>query len=264
MRALGFLLALCALLPVAALGQSPAPWTVFSLEKAQAYRCVRAPAPVVVDGKLGEAEWRGAQPIEGFIVPPSMDWIRFGMAPNGRATSQTQARLMWDDRYLYFAAEMQDRDLYCVTKREHDAPFGADDIIELFLKPSDDQPWYWELHIVPSGGTRDYFYARRGAGGEARWKKYDSGLQASVTRVGTFDNWEDRDSKWVAEMRVPWSAFSRWGNLPRPGDTWRFMVSRYDYSVHLEDGVELSAAAPLPWANFHLFEYYPYLVFCEP
>ncbi|MBU0609341.1 MAG: carbohydrate-binding family 9-like protein [Armatimonadetes bacterium] len=245
-----------------ALAQAPPPWgDPFSLEKSAAYQCVRAEKAITIDGKLDETAWAAAQQIEHFMVPPGMDWISFQMTRARRARSLTRAKLMWDDKYLYLGAEMEDRDITCVTPKGHDLPFGADDIVELFIKPSDEQPWYWEIHIVPSGGTRDYCYARRGAGSDKRWMPYESGMKAAVTLSGTFDDWTDRDNEWIAEMRLPWSAFDKWGGKPRVGDCWRFMVSRYDYSVHLEDGRELSAAAPLPWANFHLFEYYPYLTF---
>ena len=90
---------------------------------------------------------------------------------------------------------------------------------------------------------------------------YESGLRARVSLQGTLDDWTDRDTRWVAEMRVPWSAFARMGGRTYPGALWRFLVSRYDYSVHLPDGCELSAAAPLPLQAYHLFEYYPYLRF---
>lgn len=259
---LRFVLSGLAVLAAVTLAHAAPSWSEpFSTDKDKAYECHRATTPPVVDGKLDDPAWAQAVEIENFVVPPKMDWTRFAMTRARRATSRAHAWLLWDDQFLYFAAELEDRDLYCVTGPGHDNPFNVDDIAELFLKPSDESPCYWELHVVPTGGTRDYFYARRGAGGEKRWMKYDSGMFARVTLYGTLDNWEDRDNKWVVEMRVPWSAFERWGGKPKVGDLWRFMVSRYDYSVHLEEGCELSAAAPLPWANFHLFEYYPYLRF---
>ena len=235
----------------------------FSLDKTAAYPCQWAAQAPVLDGKLDDPAWAQAVVIEGVIVPPKLTWPDLVMTKPRPATSQSHARLLWDAKYLYFAAEWEDRDIYCVSKPLHDIPFGVDDIAELFVKPKDELPYYWELHVVPSGGTRDYFYARRGAGGEARWLKYDSGLEAKVTVQGTFDDWSDRDNKWLVEMRVPWAAFAQMGGQPQPGDLWRFLVSRYDYSVHLEDGVELSAAAPLTWANFHEYESYPYLRFVK-
>jgi hypothetical protein len=256
------LLLLLILAPAIVLADDLPAWTgPFSTDKASAYTCVRAEKPIVLDGRLDDAAWAQAQVIEGLVVPPKVDWAQFGMTRPRAATSQSHVRLMWDDRYLYLGAELEDRDLYASTPPGHDSSFGTDDLIELFLKPADDKPWYWELHLAPSGGTRDYFYARRGAGGEGRWKIYDSGMEAKVSLVGTFDDWDDRDTKWTSEIRIPWSAFDRWGGKPAPGDMWRFLLSRYDYSVHLEDGREISAAAPLPWGDFHAHEYYPYLTF---
>jgi hypothetical protein len=226
-----------------------------------AYLCVRAMQPIVLDGKLDDPAWGRATVIEHLVVPPYMDSVAGAMTKPTRALSTTRVRLAWDEEYLYVGGELADQDLYCETPEGHDAPFGTDDILELFVKPSDALPYYWELHVVPSGGTRDYFYARRSAGGNQRWIPYDSGMAARVTLQGTLDDWTDRDTGWTAEMRIPWSAFAQMGGQPRVGTRWRFLVSRYDYSVHLPEGCELSAAAPLPLQSYHLYEYYPYLRF---
>lgn len=239
-----------------------APWSgPFTTDRSKAYPCVRAEGPVVIDGALQEPAWQRATVIEGFIVPPRMDPVAGAMTKAVPALSQTHARLMWDDEHLYLGAELDDQDIYCVTPDRHDAGFSTDDIVELFLKPSDALPYYWEFHVVPSGGTRDYFYARRNAGGDSRWKVYESGMQARVSLRGSLNHWADRDTGWVAEVRIPWAAFAQMGGKPRPGAMWRFLVSRYDYSVHLPDGCELSAAAALPIQSYHLYEYYPYLRF---
>lgn len=239
------------------------PWgPPFSLEKSKAYRCVRAQGPIVLDGRLDEPSWARAQRIEGFIIPPSMDWVTFSMKPAVPANSDAVVRLMWDDKFLYFGAEVYDRDIYA-THSGHDEPFGNDDLVELFVKPSRKLPYYWEFHMMPSGGTRDYFYARRGAGGADRWLPYESGMKMKARVIGTLNNWQDRDQKWIVEMKIPWSAFARWGGRPKVGDYWNFLVARYDYSVYLKAGLEHSAAAPLPYLSYHLFEYYPYLTFVE-
>ena len=112
------------------------------------------------------------------------------------------------------------------------------------------------------GATRDYFYARRGAGPDERWMPYDSGMKAAVRLDGTLNHWEDRDHGWTAEVAIPWLAFEKTGGGPKPGDCWTFMVSRYDYSVYQEEGLELSATSVLPSPSYHLHEYYRDLLFC--
>jgi len=259
--------AVCALLSLSAMswaqtGASGAVWTApFTVGEAGAYACARAQSPIKIDGRVDEPAWVAAQRIEGLIVPPNVIWERLTLSDPAPAKSRTTARLLWDDNHLYFSAQLVDRDIYATHEKEHDPPFGGDDIMELFVKPSPAIPYYWEFHVIPTGGTRDYFYARRGAGGDSRWRPYDSGMVAAATVSGTINNWEDHDQRWTVEMAVPWEAFRRMGGRPKAGDVWTFLVSRYNYSVHLQEGLEFSAAAPLPRAAFHLFEHYPSIVF---
>jgi hypothetical protein len=238
------------------------PWeSPFSTDPSRAYHCLRARAPITIDGRLAEADWGRAQRIGKLTIAPEVKWETLTLTPPRDAKSPTMAMLLWDDRGLYFAAVMADLDIYELHEKGHDLPFGWDDIIELFVKPSREQPFYWEFHVTPKCTTRDYFYARRSAGGDERWMPYHSGMKASVSVRGTLNHWEDRDQDWTVEMSVPWSAFARMGGRPKVGDRWTFLVSRYDYSVYLDEGVELSAAAPLPRAAFHLYESYPFMVF---
>src|SRR5260370_42180979 len=62
-----------------------------------AAECRWTATPITIDGKLDEAAWGKAQVIDGFAV----FWEK---RPPRTATS---ARLLWDDKYLYFAAEME-------------------------------------------------------------------------------------------------------------------------------------------------------------
>lgn len=218
------------------------------------YVCRWTEKTLTIDGKLNEPAWEEAIRLDRFF-------LMVGDGKNTRPPStRTIARLLWSDKYLYFAAEMEDTDLYG-SHEGHDPPFGGDDIIELFVKPRQDLPYYWEFHVTPRGATRDYFWARRGAGADDRWMAYNAEMQAAVTLDGTLNHWEDRDRGWTVEVAIPWSAFERMGGRPQPKDRWAFLVSRYDYSVHLERGLELSACTPLPQVNFHLFESYPFMVF---
>ena len=214
------------------------------------YPCRWTDESIHIDGRLDEESWKRAERLDGFLVAGKEQPANFG----------TVARLLWSNTHLYFAATMDDADIYGLHEG-HDCPFGGDDVIELFIKPSRSAPPYWEFHVTPRGATRDYFWARRAAGPEARWMAYDSGMQAAVTLDGTLNHWEDRDRSWTAELAIPWTAFEKTGGPARAGDRWTFLVSRYDYSVYQENGVELSTSCHLPQANFHLQESYGELLF---
>lgn len=218
------------------------------------YECRRATGAITIDGRLDEADWSRAPKISLVIAGDSK--------PSKTAVA---ARLLYDSNYLYFGAEIEDYDLYG-ENTGHDPSFGGDDLIELFVKPGGPlprywEPGYWEFHITPRGATRDCFWPRRYARLEKSARAANSGMKAAVRVFGTVNKWTDRDQGWTAEMAVPLSAFARLAPKPKPGDRWKFLVSRYDHSAYIEEGLEFSAGAQLSKANFHWYEDYPLMVF---
>src|SRR5689334_22347152 len=81
--------------------------------------CRRATGPVRVNGVLDEVAWENAVELKDFAV----FWQK------RRARTATTAKLLWDDRYLYFCAEMEDHDLFALTK-EHNGMTWEDDVFE--------------------------------------------------------------------------------------------------------------------------------------
>ncbi len=214
--------------------------------------CHRAVGKIALDGKLNEPAWERAYVLDDFRVPPD------GKKPRHPSSAQ----LLWDDDFLYLGVVMEDFDIFGI-KKERDSWTWEDDVVELFIKPSDAEPVYYEIHITPLGTILDLCFGRRGAAGSIdRWKDWDSQIRVGIAISGTVNNWKDRDKGWIAEAAIPLSAFAP---TPRPqlGDRWRFAVCRYDYSVYLEDGRELSSSAPLSVLNFHRYEDYDYLEFSE-
>ena len=106
---------------------------------------------------------------------------------------------------------------------------------------------------------------RRGIGGYRRFKN-DSKfhLEAKVNLRGTLNNWTDKDDGWSVEGRIPWKDFHRAGGRPKPDETWKFALCRYDYSVDFENLAELSTCAPISVVNFHHYEDYAALKFIGP
>jgi hypothetical protein len=222
-----------------------------------AFECRWAEGPVTIDGRADEAAWKNAQLIDHFYVP----WTKDAR----RARTATKARLLWDREYLYFYAEMEDTDLYADIK-ENDGMLWENDVFELFFKPAEDKPGYYELQVNAAGAVLDMFLPRRGAGGYRRFiKDGDFHVEAKVRLEGTLNHWQDKDTGWSVEGRIPWRDFLRSGGGPKPDDTWKFALCRYDYSVDFE-GPEQSTCAPLkgPNPDFHHHEDYANLRFVGP
>lgn len=214
---------------------------------------------MAIDGRADEPAWQKAQAIERFALP----WLREKERP---ARTATRARLLWDRESLYFFAELEDRDLFADV-REHDGPAWTNDVFELFFKPADDKPGYYEFEINAAGAVLDMFIPQRSKDLYDRYKADgEFHIQASVQTRGTLNSRQDRDEGWSIEGRIPWTDFLRSGGRPAIGELWKFTLCRYDYSADAEQP-ELSASAPLRSSaepNFHAHEDYAPLRFVGP
>ena len=220
------------------------------------YECRWTDRPIKITGKGTDPAWKNAQLIDKFTVP----WLGEKARP---ARTKTKAKLLWDRDFLYFLADMEDGDLYADVK-EHDGMLWNNDVFELFFKPADDKPGYYEFQVNAAGAVLDMFLPRRGAGGYERFKKDgDFHIDAKVSLRGTLNKWTDKDEGWTVEGKIPWTDFLRTGGRPERGEKWKFALCRYDYSVDFE-GPELSTCAPLSKMNFHYFEDYATLKFVGP
>ena len=123
-------------------------------EKPTEFECRFCELPIKIDGKGDEDAWKHAQPIDDFYLP----WLG---AKARAAKTKTKAKLLWDREYLYFFADMEDSDLYADVK-EHDGETWENDTFELFFKPADNKPGYYEFQVNAAGTVLDMFLPRRG------------------------------------------------------------------------------------------------------
>ena len=104
-------------------------------------------------------------------------------------------------------------------------------------------------------------YPRRRARSNRAAGLFESDLKSAVKVNGTLNDWKDTDDRWILEVAIPFSAFKEVTPPPEIGDEWTFTLCRYDYSVYLEEGRELSFSAKLSELWFHRWEDYDLLVF---
>jgi hypothetical protein len=215
--------------------------------------CRWATNVIRINGVLDDVAWQDADELTAF----SAFW-------NKRpAATATTARLLWDRNYLYFCADMEDQDLFALTK-ERNGMTWEDDVFELFFKPSQKKPAYYEFQVNALNTQLELYLPSRGAGGYRRFAPLTKlGMESAVKLNGTLNKHTDKDKGWAVEGRIPWKAFEATGGRPKAGDVWKFALCRYDYSVYLER-TDLTSTAPLTQSDFHRYEDYGELTFVGP
>ena len=81
------------------------------------YLCRHCDTPLLIDGKLYEAAWASVPWTDAF------EDIQGEAKPKPRF--QTRAKLLWDDEYLYIAAELEEPHVWA-TLTNHDAVIFQD------------------------------------------------------------------------------------------------------------------------------------------
>jgi hypothetical protein len=211
--------------------------------------------PITLDGVADEAAWKQAQPVTNFTTY----WAK------RRGRTPTVAKLLWDDKYLYFYCDMQDDDLYADVT-EHDGNTWENDVFELFFRPDPAKLPYYEFEVSVANTKFDMFTPSRGSGHLRRWlKARNFGWETAVKprgKLNTSDISIEKADGWSVEGRFPWSDFAATGGKPAAGSVWHFALCRYDYSRSYLDA-ELTCTAPLTQPNFHRIEDYTPLRFVK-
>jgi hypothetical protein len=242
------------LLPAAALGcrdddAEPRP---AATDDVPLYKCTWRTDKIKIDGILNEAAWdhKNVEVLDNFMV----SWEK------RKPKTATKARLVWDNDYLYFCAEMEDSDLYADVK-EPNGKTWTNDVFELFFKPSAKKLDYYEFQVNAANTPLQLHFPSRGAGGYQRFAPLTPVTMESTVKLhGTLNNHTDQDKGWTVEGRIPWTAFKATGGRPKSGERWHFALCRYDYSTAFERP-EQSTSAPLTQGDFHRYEDYAEIVF---
>jgi hypothetical protein len=183
------------------------------------YLCLRVAEPPDIDGRLDDAAWRKAEWTADFVD------IEGALKPRPRY--RTRVKMVWDDRHLYVAAELEDPHVWA-TLEKRDSVVYQDNDFELFADPDADTHHYFELEINALGTEWDLLLEKPYRdGGPARTAWTMRGLRTAVHVDGTLNDPRDIDRGWRVEIAVPWSALER--ATPRPGERWRMNFSRVQW-----------------------------------
>jgi len=246
----GLLLCLLALLAGCLSAQEPR----ISIEPRH-YICYRTDSPLTIDGLLTEPEWQNAPWTENFVD------IEGSLKPLPRLT--TRAKLLWDDQYLYIAAELEEPHVWgTLTQRESVIFYDPD--FEVFIDPDGDTHHYLEYEMNALNTQWDLMLLKPYRDDVVNNVAIDhwsyNGIKSGVYVNGTINDPSDVDKGWTLEIAIPMDALlelSESGKLPESGEQYRIDFSRVEWTMdiadgkykkrtHLVDGKE----KPLPEANW--------------
>ncbi len=214
------------------------------------YVCLRALEPIAVDGLLTESAWRTANPTQAFVD------IEGPVRPDPEF--KTTVRMLYDDNYLYFAAELEEPHVWA-TLTDRDAVIYHDNDFEIFIDPDGDNHLYYELEINALGTEWDLMLVRPYRDGGPAINAWDiQGLRTAVQVNGTLNDPDDIDQGWSVEIAIPWKVMAQAAGRPappRPGDIWRVNFSRVQWDTRVQDGryvklTDPTTGDPLPEHNW--------------
>lgn len=201
------------------------------LEPPRRYACPQATGPVTIDGRLDDPAWAAAPWTAPFI---DIEGPRRPAPPLA-----TRAKLLWDDRYLYIGAQLDEPHVWA-TLTEHDAIVFHDNDFEVFIDPDGDRREYYELEINALGTIFDLFLVRTYIDGGPALHGWDlKGLRSAVHVDGTLNDPSDTDRGWSVELALPWTALAESARRPTPprtGDIWRMNFSRVQWPHRVVGG----------------------------
>ena len=218
------------------------------------YDCVFTTQPIVVDGKLDDAAWQRAAWTSDFID------ITGDLAKT--PLYKTRVKMLWDDKYLYIGAELQEPDVHAKLT-EHDSVIFHDNDFEFFIKPVISAAAYFEFEMNALNTTWDLFLDkpyREGGKADNSWEA--RGIKSAVAVQGTLNKPEDKDQGWTLEFALPLDSFLSRHPGPKPvdGTGWRINFSRVEHLPgHLRE--ENWVWSPQGEVNMHIPERWGYLRF---
>jgi formylglycine-generating enzyme required for sulfatase activity len=192
----------------------------------RSYVVYRASEAITIDGNLDKKAWWDAPWTEAF---------EDHQAPNAPAPwRMTRAAMLWDDENIYFAARLQEENVWgSITER--DAVIYYDNDFEIFLDVDERGDNYYEFEINPLNTVWDMFHPREYHRRSSLETGYDvEGLRHAVQVQGTLNNHHDTDTGWTVEVAWPWQAIRDHGRTtaaipPVRGQSFRVNFSRVQY-----------------------------------
>jgi Domain of unknown function (DUF5916) len=184
----------------------------------------KAVGKMVLDGKLDEADWKNANIATDFWQGQPYD--------SSRAINQTEARMTFDNNYLYISGVCYQPRKYVVLSLKRDFGGGTTDIFGVNLDTFKDKLNSFNFAVSPLGVQRDGLVSN----GNELSTDWDNKWYSKVI------NYEDR---WEVEMAIPFKTIRY--KVNENDNEWLVNFTRFDQSQKFP---ERSSWGPIP-RNFN-------------
>lgn len=198
---------------------------------------------MTLDGKLNEEVWRSSQ---RHVMAIAKD-------QSGEILEGGSVSFLMDRHHLYIGFDLVDTDVVQESDRDQDKHFLSGDLIELFIKPTDEK-YYWEIYITPNDKKSIFHFLGPGRGflpSSYLGDPSSIGVKAHVR--GSMNDPSDVDDGWSGEMKLPLELFKKGAKSLSMDGEWSILIGRYNYSIHLPK-VELSTQPLISQEYFHLVD----------
>jgi hypothetical protein len=230
-----------------------------------------ANAPVI-DGKLDDEVWRN--------IPWTDKFVDIEGDKKPLPTWNTRAKMTWDDKGLYIAAELMEPNVWANLKNYDDIVFYDNDF-EVFIDPDNDTHQYYEYEVNALNTMFDLFMPKPYRNSSGPMIIYNApGMKWAVDIQGTLNNPTDIDKSWTTEIFIPFGAVTIGVNpkVPNNGEFWRINFSRVQWQTEVIDGKYVKKKdangkvlpednwvwSPQGVVNMHFPERWGYLFFSKP
>ena len=183
-----------------------------------------------IDGDINDKVWESAKWTDYFVD------IEGDLKP--KPYYNTRVKMLWDDKYLYIAADLSDKHVWAYLTK-HDQVVFYDNDFEVFINPSNSTHQYFEYEINAQNTIFDLFLPKTYRAGTGALISWDSKTLKSAVKVkGTLNNPSDEDEGWTVEMAIPFSDISvgNNANIPKNNAIWRLNFSRVQWETEIIDG----------------------------
>lgn len=194
----------------------------------RSYVAVKASDTLHIDGKASEASWEQASWTADFI---DIEGVK-------TPTYRTRVKMMWDERYFYIYAELEEPHVWATLKQRDTVIFYNNDF-EVFIDPDGDTHNYYELELNAFNTVWDLFLTKPYRNKTTVIDSWDiQGLQSAVSIDGTLNDASDQDGGWQVELAIPWGVITEASKSTKPpkNEFWRVNFSRVNWDFDLNNG----------------------------